>query len=175
MGSYTRVSIKGRRMYFLKFDPEIYQGLKSLKTKGEKVRLPLSIPMATLKIHREARKGPKPKLLKFLKRYYSLVLEQEPKLSKAINALENAKKPDPNQQQFKTRMGQIIKSLPSKSVKASEADDEKKNNRPKAKSKIRLKPKIKSQSWVKSKLKAKSRTKSKSRTKLKPKSGAKSN
>ena len=76
--------------------------------------------MATLRILRAARKGPQPKLVKFLKRFYSLVLENRPKLSEAIKALEEAKKPDPKQQdQFKTKVGQALKSLPSKVIKGS--------------------------------------------------------
>ena len=133
MSSYTRVMINGRRMYFLKFDPEIYQGLKALRTKKQKVTLPLSIHLATLKIQREARKGPNPKLLKFLERFYSLVLDQEPKLSQALKALKEAKKPSVHQQQFKTKVGDILKSLPSKSITAKQ--DLSAKSKPKNKSK----------------------------------------
>ena len=134
--------------------------------------------MAVLKINRAARKGPQPKLLKFLKRYYSLVLDKEPKLSEAIKALEEAKKPDPKQQgPLKTKVGQALKSLPSKVIKGSQfkSNTSKKKKVSSKRSKNKGKTKSKSESKLKKSSKANNRSKIKFKTKPKPKRKTQSN
>ena len=155
MYSYTQAIIKGRSLYFLIYDQDIFDGLSRLKAKGVEVKLPLSLSKAILKIKQEAQKGPNLKLLKFLKRFYQEVIPKNNELKQAIQVLQEAKKPVRTYQKLPNKNSQSTKKE-STLDKTNKASPKKAN---KASSKSSLLKTYLSQKPVKNKNKIKAKSK----------------